>query len=57
MNLNKRFIQTGAVDVSGRAVAGVSILVLRTARRDISAGTAFWGCATFPACRGIVKQL
>jgi hypothetical protein len=31
-------------------------MVLRTARKGKSAGSAFWGCATFPACRGVVKQ-
>jgi restriction system protein len=32
-------------------------MVLRTARKGKSTGTAFWGCATFPACRGVVNQL
>ena len=27
-------------------------MVLRTARRGGSAGSAFWGCSKFPACRG-----
>ena len=31
-------------------------MVLRTARKGKSAGNTFWGCATFPACRGVVKQ-
>ena len=31
-------------------------MVLRTARKGKSAGSAFWGCATFPACRGVGKQ-
>jgi restriction system protein len=32
-------------------------MVLRTARKGNNAGTAFWGCATFPVCRGVVTQL
>ncbi len=29
-----------------------SPMVLRTARKGVQAGTSFWGCSTFPACRG-----
>jgi hypothetical protein len=31
-------------------------MVLRTARKGKNAGSAFWGCATFPACRGVMAQ-
>jgi len=31
-------------------------MVLRTARKGQNAGTQFWGCATYPACRGVVKH-
>ncbi len=27
-------------------------MVLRTARKGSNAGSAFWGCSTFPGCRG-----
>ena len=30
-----------------------SSMVKRTARTGASAGSAFWGCATFPKCRGV----
>ena len=30
-------------------------MVLRTARRGPNAGRQFWGCSTFPRCRGIVN--
>ncbi len=30
-------------------------MLLRTARKGKSAGSEVWGCATFPACRGVVK--
>ena len=30
-------------------------MVLRTARKGQNAGNQFWGCATYPACRGVVK--
>jgi restriction system protein len=33
------------------------IMVLRTANKGNNIGSAFWGCATFPACRGVVKSL
>lgn len=29
-----------------------SAMVLRTARKGVRAGTQFWGCTTYPACRG-----
>ena len=28
-------------------------MVIRRARRGLTAGLTFWGCATFPACRGV----
>ena len=28
-------------------------MVLRTAKKGANAGNAFWGCSTFPRCRGI----
>jgi hypothetical protein len=28
-------------------------MVVRRARRGLTAGLTFWGCATFPACRGV----
>ena len=31
-------------------------MVLRTARKGQNAGNQFWGCATYPACRGVVKH-
>ena len=31
-------------------------MVLRTARKGQNAGRQFWGCASFPACRGVVKH-
>ena len=31
-------------------------MVLRTARKGQNAGTQFWGCATYPACREVVKH-
>ncbi len=31
-------------------------MVLRTARKGKNVGSDFWGCATFPACRGVMKQ-
>ena len=31
-------------------------MVLRTARKGKHTGSAFWGCTTFPACRGVIKQ-
>jgi ATP-dependent DNA helicase RecQ len=31
-----------------------SVMKLRTARRGSNAGGQFWGCSTFPECRGIV---
>ena len=33
-----------------------SDMVLRTARKGQNAGNQFWGCATYPACRGVVKH-
>jgi restriction system protein len=30
-----------------------SSMVLRTARRGTKAGSQFWGCSTYPACKGI----
>ena len=30
-------------------------MVLRTSKKGESAGNQFWGCATFPACRGVVE--
>jgi len=32
-----------------------SDMVLRTARKGLNAGNQFWGCATYPTCRGVVK--
>lgn len=32
-----------------------SPMVLRTARRGPSAGSAFWGCPNYPRCRGVVR--
>lgn len=32
-----------------------SIMVLRTARQGPNAGEKFWGCSTYPKCRGIVN--
>lgn len=32
-----------------------SDMVLRTARKGQNAGNQFWGCASYPVCRGIVK--
>ena len=31
-------------------------MILRTARKGQNAGNQFWGCATYPACRGVVKH-
>ena len=31
-------------------------MVLRTARKGKHTGSAFWGCTTFPVCRGVMKQ-
>jgi hypothetical protein len=31
-------------------------MVLRTARKGQNVGNQFWGCATYPACRGVVKH-
>ena len=31
-------------------------MVLRTARKGQNAGNQFWGCTTYPACRGVVKH-
>ncbi|AFJ02696.1 Zn-finger domain-containing protein (topoisomerase type I-like) [Methylophaga frappieri] len=31
-------------------------MVPRTARKGQNAGNQFWGCATYPACRGVVKH-
>ncbi|GAA4650007.1 NERD domain-containing protein [Kistimonas scapharcae] len=31
-------------------------MVLRTAKKGAHAGTAFWGCSTFPKCRKRIKQ-
>ena len=31
-------------------------MVLRTARKGKHTGSAFWGCTTFPAFRGVIKQ-
>jgi len=31
-----------------------STMVLRTARKGQNAGNQFWGCATYPACRGVM---
>jgi len=31
-------------------------VVLRTARKGQNAGNQFWGCATYPACRGVMKH-
>lgn len=33
-----------------------STMVLRKARKGQNAGNQFWGCATYPACRGVVKH-
>ena len=32
-----------------------SEMVLRTTKSGKNAGNQFWGCATFPACRGVVQ--
>ena len=32
-----------------------SDMVLRTARRGSNAGNQFWGCSSFPRCKGIVS--
>jgi restriction system protein len=29
-----------------------SVMVLRTARKGSNAGNSFWGCSTFPGCKG-----
>ncbi|MVF24844.1 hypothetical protein EVC37_25075 [Methylocaldum sp. BRCS4] len=29
-------------------------MVLRTAKRGTNAGGQFWGCSSFPKCRGIL---
>ena len=31
-------------------------MILRTARKGQNAGNQFWGCTTYPACRGIAKH-
>ena len=31
-------------------------MILRTARKGQNAGNQFWGCATYPACRGVMKH-
>ena len=31
-------------------------MVLRTARKGQNAGNQFWGCTTYPACRGVMKH-
>ena len=33
-----------------------SLMVLRTARSGKSAGKQFWGCSTYPDCRGVVNM-
>ncbi|GAB5415753.1 MAG: NERD domain-containing protein [Congregibacter sp.] len=33
-----------------------STMVLRTARKGRNAGKTFWGCTTYPACRGVMTQ-
>jgi restriction system protein len=30
-------------------------MVRRIARKGVSAGKEFWGCSTFPACRGVIN--
>ncbi len=32
-----------------------SLMVLRTARSGRSAGKQFWGCSTYPDCRGVIN--
>lgn len=39
---------------SGCPICG-SPMVLRTARRGVRAGKKFWGCSSYPKCRGIVN--
>ena len=51
--------QAGFSDGSGSSpqcpVCGRS-MVKRTARRGINAGSGFWGCSRYPACKGIVNM-
>ena len=30
-------------------------MVLRTSKRGVNAGTQFWGCSTYPACKGTLR--
>ncbi|WP_232507936.1 topoisomerase DNA-binding C4 zinc finger domain-containing protein [Desulfobacula toluolica] len=32
-----------------------NVMILRTAKKGPNAGTQFWGCSTFPKCRGTLK--
>ena len=34
-----------------------SSMILRTARRGSNAGSQFWGCSTYPKCRGIRQEM
>jgi restriction system protein len=43
--------QKSKIDISACPLCG-AIMVKRVARKGVNAGNAFWGCSTYPTCRG-----